>query len=244
MRQITKYIIFNCVLFAFFYITPVNASRPTGSFSLGYYASSGNTDETKNNLAFNLKDKRSDKLELDYSGSRNYAKTNGSLSADQTGLTLTSSFIKPSEKKSFYLNADWLKDVFVGYDNKIGMGLGFYEHVIKTEKKTAGYSFGYSLTKEDFTDGTDKTNGWLKTALDYKQKLENNVSANTSVNFSFPNKDSKERYQIDALFGIISPITDKIDLESKYTINYRRTALVEGKCKTDKSFVTSLVYKL
>jgi putative salt-induced outer membrane protein YdiY len=64
------------------------------------------------------------------------------------------------------------------------------------------------------------------------------------IDFGAPSGDYDSRYEVDMGIGTIFTVNSQFDLEAKYLTNYRKTPLVDGKEKTDSTFITNLVYKM
>jgi len=224
-------------------LNAVYAAPLEGRLTLGYTDTTGNTEEEKVNFNFNLSEKRSERLILGYRGLANYGKSAGLINSDKKQLGVTAEFVQ-DENNSFYLNAGGLKDRFAGYDKRLNLGAGFFKHLTRSADKNLKAAAGIDITREDFTDSTSRDQRWLKLGLKGDKQLGKNITGISSIDFGAPQKKYKQRLEVDYMLGALFSVNNKIDLETKYSASYRRSALVAGKQKTDAIYYTSLVYKM
>ncbi|MGM0598958.1 MAG: DUF481 domain-containing protein [Candidatus Rifleibacteriota bacterium] len=224
-------------------LNTVHASSPEGRLSLGYTDTSGNTDEEQLNFDFNLKEKKNERLNFLYNGLFYYGKTNNEITADKKQLGVISEFVQ-DKFNSYYLETGYLKDTFAGYDSRYNAGLGYYRILIARDDMNLRAAAGIEITREDYTDNSSNTKRWLKFRLNGDRNIGENIKLLSSVNFGAPKNDYDERYEVDFSAGALFSVNSRIDLETRYIRNYRRSPLVAGKEKTDSKFITNLVYKM
>jgi putative salt-induced outer membrane protein YdiY len=145
---------------------------------------------------------------------------------------------------SYYIESGFLKDQFAGYDQRLNLGAGLYKVIIKEENMNLRAAAGIEITKEEFTDSTSKTNEWIKFGLKGDKMMQENMKLYSFIDFGAPSGDYDSRYEVDMGIGTIFTVNSQFDLEAKYLTNYRKTPLVDGKEKTDSTFITNLVYKM
>lgn len=213
-----------------------------GRFGFGYTESSGNTDESKMNFHLNLSQKRNENLKFGYDALAIYGKSDGEKNADKKQLKFTSEFIK-KDKFSWYANVSYMEDEFSGYKDQYKLGLGIINYFVKEEEKVFSCSLGLDFTKERHTDNTKKDDTWMRFGLDGKKKLSENVRFANHFGFLAPNEHTKDAYRVESTTGIIVTITPKLDAEMKYILDYSK-APIDNKEKYDRTFLTSLSYKI
>ena len=213
-----------------------------GRVGLGYTESSGNTDESKMNFTLNLTQKRTEQLKFGYDALAIYGKSDGQKNADKKQLKFSSEFIK-NDKFSWYANIGYMEDEFAGYKEQYKLGLGMINYFIKGEETVFSCSLGLDFTKEEYTDNTKDDETWLRVGLDGKRKIADNVRFAGHFGFLAPKDDTDECYRTETAVGLIFTINDKIDAEMKYIIDYNK-APVDAKEKYDRTFITSISYKI
>ena len=213
-----------------------------GRVGLGYTESSGNTDESKMNFSLNLTQKRTEQLKFGYDALAIYGKADGQKNADKKQLKFSSEFIK-NDKFSWYANFGYMEDEFAGYKDQYKLGLGMINYFIKVEETVFSCSLGLDFTKEKYTDDTKDDETWLRFGLDGKRKIADNVRFAGHFGFVAPKDDTDEAYRTETAVGLIFTINDKIDAEMKYIVDYNK-APVDAKEKYDRTFITSIAYKI
>ena len=213
-----------------------------GRFGFGYTESSGNTDETKMNFGLNLTQKRSEQLKFGYDALALYGKSDGQKNADKKQFKFSSEFIK-NEKFSWYANIGYMKDEFAGYEDQYTLGLGMINYFIKGEETVFSCSLGLDFTKEKYTDNTKDDQAWMRFGLDGKRKVAENVRFAGHFGFVAPKDDTDEAYRTETVAGLIFTINPKLDAEMKYIVDYNK-APVDAKEKYDRTFITSVAYKI
>ena len=213
-----------------------------GRFGLGYTESSGNTDESKMNFTLNLSQKRSEQLRFGYEALAIYGKSDGQKNADKKQLKFTSEFIK-NDKFSWYANLGYMEDEFSGYEEQYKLGLGMINYFIKGEETVLSCSLGLDFTKEEYTDNTSDDETWLRLGIDGKRKIADNIRFTGHFGFLAPKDDTEDCYRTETAVGLIFTINDKIDAEMKYLVDYNK-APIDAKEKYDRTFITSISYKI
>ena len=213
-----------------------------GRVGLGYTESTGNTDESKMNFTLNLTQKRSEQLKFGYDALAIYGKSDGQKNADKKQLKFSSEFIK-NEKFSWYANLGYMEDEFAGYKEQYKLGLGAINYFIKGEETVFSCSLGLDFTKEEYTDNTEDDETWLRFGLDGKRKVADNIRFAGHFGFLAPKDDTDECYRTETAVGLIFTINEKIDAEMKYIVDYNK-APVDAKEKYDRTFITSISYKI
>ena len=83
----------------------------------------------------------------------------------------------------------------------------------------------------------------MRFGLDGKRKLSENVRFVGHFGFLVPEKHSEDAYRVENSTGLILTITPKLDAEMKYIVDYNK-APVDNKEKYDRTFITSISYKI
>jgi putative salt-induced outer membrane protein YdiY len=214
-----------------------------GRISLGYIDTSGNTDDQKLNFDFNVSQKRSEQLKMQYNGLYHYGKSSGKTNTDKKKLNTLAEFIQ-NQKNSMYAKLGLLQDEFAGYDFQTTLGLGLLTKLREGKVYNFKGKAGFEFTKDEYTDSTSKNVEWLSLGLIGDRKISENIKLKSSLDWNSPFDGYEKKYHIDFNIGGVFTVNTKIDLEMKYTTQFRKEPAVAGKEKTDSTFLTSLVYKL
>ena len=214
-----------------------------GRVSLGYRSTNGNTDIQKTNFAFDLFQKKSERLKMQYAGSYNHGESSGKTDVDNKKLSILSEFVQ-NWKNSYYAKLEFFKNEFAGYESQRIFGMGFLTHLRKGKKYSLKGKVGSEFIKDKYTDSTSKSLKWLSLGLTGERKIGENIKLKSLLDFDCPYNNYDEKYQVDFTIGTIFTVNSKIDLEMKYTTEFHKKPAVAGKEKTDSTFLTSLVYKL
>lgn len=237
----------NILLFTLLFtslLLAASASAPlNGRLSLGYVSTTGNTDESKLNFDFNLNQKRSEKLKLEYSGLFNYGKANGITNTDKKNINVLGEFVKDS-KRSYYANIGLLQDEFAGYENQRIIGLGHIWNVIQSKDVNFRLLAGMEFTHDEYTDNTAKDLKWIKVGYKADKQIAENIKLISGLDVVSPKFNISKEYQADFSLGGIFTVNTQFDLETKYSLSYISDPVVAGKKKADTVFYTNLVYKL
>ena len=94
-----------------------------------------------------------------------------------------------------------------------------------------------------YTDDSSHDETWLSFGLDGKRKVAENIRFAGHFGFLAPKEHTDEAYRTDTAVGLIFTINDKIDAEMKYIVDYNK-APVDAKEKYDRTFITSIAYKI
>lgn len=224
--------------------TPVQAAKGPleGRFGLGYSDVRGNTEESKLNFDFDLSQQRNESLKFKYNGLFLRGKANDELNADKRSLGAVAEFIK-TDDFSWYAGLGYLKDEFAGYKRELSLELGCIHYFIKENDRTLSGNLGVEFTKDHYTDDTKDDKTWLRLGFDGKTKLAENVHFKAHIGASAPSKDWDKAYKTDAWVGLTFTINKNIDTDIKYMVDFNKSP-VDGKERYDRTFITSISYKI
>ncbi|MBK3332801.1 DUF481 domain-containing protein [Persephonella atlantica] len=168
-----------------------------------------------------------------------YGKTNNTENTNK--LYLLGRWERLFNEKLFgFLQGDYLKDKFSGYDYRTVWSAGIGYDIIKTEKHYLKGLISIGYTFEDFKTGgsNDYTTGTAE--LDYTWQILENLKFKEEfryrtnledTNVYFVNSDSSVQVKINAHFS----------LGVGYKIAYQNRPPSPGIKKTDTTFLTSLI---
>ncbi|NLM18059.1 MAG: DUF481 domain-containing protein [Candidatus Riflebacteria bacterium] len=218
------------------------AEKPVGRFSLGYYESSGNTDESKINMDLRLSQKISDRQKMEYRATYRKNKADEVVTADKHSFSILNEFVR-TERESYYLTGGYLNDEFAGYDRQYTVGGGVMRYCIKSTEQNLRVSAGFDWIKEEYTDNTDDTNAWLRLGLDADKKLNDRIKSFVDFKLLAQPDELEDSYRAETGVGLSFDLAENFDAEIKYELNYKKQPAAGAK-KNDSSVMVSLVYKI
>ena len=238
---------FNSVFFATLFTslllaTPLMASEeeaPPGPWAgkarLGYLATSGNTDNSNLNTAF----------EVGYTaGSWMHAFDAAAIFATEDSVTTAEAYAvgwkserKLSEANFLYGRLDWRKDRFSGYDQQFAQTVGYGRHLIKNDRHSLNGEVGAGARQSDLADGSSENEGILTGGLYYKWTLS---ETSTFTQDLAVESGSKNTY-LESKTALSARLVGNLALVASYTIKNNSEVPV-GTEKTDTFTALSLEY--
>jgi putative salt-induced outer membrane protein len=140
-----------------------------GKASLGYLSTSGNTDSTNVNAAFNLLWKQMVwSHEFDLSAIK--AENSGVTTAEAyfAGYTARRGF---GEKSYLFAALDWQSDKFSAYDSQASETVGYGRHLIATDRHTFDAEIGAGARQSELRTGLSEDDSIVRGALSYVWKI-------------------------------------------------------------------------
>lgn len=136
---------------------PAAATDPlVGSASLGYLATSGNTDSTNANGSFKVTWDLDGPWKHDWTALLISARTNGVTTAESysAGYKAQRDF---SETGYLFFSADWREDLFSGFDRQVSQAIGYGRRVIDSERHMLALEAGAGARQADVTTEKSST---------------------------------------------------------------------------------------
>lgn len=145
-----------------------------------------------------------------------------------------------SDRLFFFLQGDYLRDKFSGYDYQTTWSGGFGYDIIKTKKHYLKGLAAVGYTFEDFKTGgsDDYTTGTIE--LDYNWQILDNLKFIEEFKYRV-NLEDTETYFINSDTGIQVKINSHFSLGVGYRIAYQNNPPSDDIEKTDTTFLTSLI---
>jgi putative salt-induced outer membrane protein len=207
----------------------------SGSASLGYLATSGNTDSTNANAAFEL----TWTLETwahEFRARAVKARSNEVTTAQSyiAGYQGRRSF---GDRSYFFVTADWEQDEFSAYDNRTSESVGYGRRFIDTERHELNAEVGAGARQLQRIDGTNEGDAIVRAALDYAWTINGTTSFSheLTIESGATNTSSVSLSELRArLFGMVNlvlsyrvrhnsdvlPGTEKIDRFTAISVEY------------------------
>lgn len=138
----------------------------TGSATLGYLATTGNTESKNANAAL--------KVDWDRGGMWVHGWTAQFVSARTDGITTAESYAAGykaqrdfSETSYLFAAADWRKDRFSGYDEQLSETVGYGRRLIDNERHMLAVEGGAGAKQSTLAGGTDVDDAIIRGGLNY-----------------------------------------------------------------------------
>jgi putative salt-induced outer membrane protein len=145
---------------------PPAADPLTGSATLGYLATSGNTESKNANASLDI--------DWDRGGMWVHGWTAQFVSARTDGVTTAESYAAGykaqhdfSETSYLFAAGDWRKDRFSGYDEQVSETVGYGRRLIDNERHMLAVEGGAGVKQSTVIDGTDLDEGIVRGGLNY-----------------------------------------------------------------------------
>jgi putative salt-induced outer membrane protein len=138
----------------------------TGSATLGYLATTGNTESKNANASL--------KIDWDRGGNWVHGWTAQFVSSRTDGITTAESYAAGykgqrdfSETSYIFAAADWRKDRFSGYKDQLSETVGYGRRLIDNERHMLAVEGGVGAKQSTLIDGTDIDEGIIRGGLTY-----------------------------------------------------------------------------
>jgi putative salt-induced outer membrane protein len=206
-----------------------------GKATLGYLATSGNTENSNLNSAF----------ELGYTTGRwEHRAIAKAINATENQITTAEAYefgLKSewnlSEHNYVFGRLSWRKDRFSGYDQQFSQTVGYGRRLIDRETQHLNAEVGVGARQSDLNDGTTESETVLRGGLDYRWQL----SETAEFRQDFVVESGSENTYLESVTALSARILGDFALVASYTIknNSDVPALTE---KTDTYTALSLEY--
>lgn len=212
------------------------ASPWSGSLSLGYLSTSGNTDTTSFNTKFGVGYVRN-KWKHSIS-----AAANGVDESDQT----TAESYKAGWKSEYNFTAhdflfgtvDWRKDRFSGVDQQISEAIGYGRRLIDTPSHLLSAGLGAGHRKADLADGTSESGVIGRANIDYNWIFSETAGFEQNIVV----ESGSDNTYIESVSAIRARLLGDFALVVAYTIK-QNSDVPLGSEKTDRLSSISVEYK-
>ena len=141
-----------------------------GSVSLGYLATSGNTDSKNANASMEATWDLDGPWKHDWTALAINARTNGVTTAESysAGYKAQRAF---SETSYLFFTGDWRQDAFAGYDRQVSEAVGYGRRLIDTERHMLALEGGGGAKQSDLVTGEALDEAIVRGALDYVLRI-------------------------------------------------------------------------
>jgi putative salt-induced outer membrane protein len=223
------------LLFAGLAVAQNTGDAISGKASLGYLATSGNTDSTSVNAAFNLL----------------YARGIWSYEGDLTGIAATNSGTTTAKAYSAALEArrdfnersylfttlDWEQDRFSSYDRRVSESAGSGRRIITADAHVLNTEIGAGARQLELVDGTTRDDAILRAALDYGWT----ISETTTFSQDLTVESGSSNTSLVSVSELRARLFGDVALVLSHRLK-RNSDVLPGTSKTDRFTAVSLEY--
>lgn len=207
----------------------------SGKASLGFLSTSGNTDTTSYNTAF----------EVSYAvnawthtlkAAANGAEESGTTTAEAYQAGWKSAY-DIGEHSYLFGQVNWRKDRFAGVDQQLSESIGYGRRIIDTPVHLLSAEIGAGHTKLDFADMTSSSTAILTLGADYKWTFSETSNFEQNIDV----ESGSDNTYIESVSAVRARLLGDLAIVLSYTVKHN-TDVPVGSEKTDKLTAVSLEY--
>lgn len=207
----------------------------SGSATLGYLATSGNTDNSNLNSG----------LEVNYvTDSWVHTFTATAIQATESETTTAEAYQagwksewQMSDVDYLFGRLRWRKDRFSAYDRQFSQTIGYGRRLIDVERHKLNAEVGVGARQSDLVDGTSENETILRAAADYTWVLSDTAEFTQVVTIEAGDANT----YAESITALKAQLIGRLALVASYTIQHN-TDVVPGTEKTDTFSALSLEY--
>lgn len=207
----------------------------SGTASLGYLATSGNTENSNLNSG----------VEVNYVADRWVHTADASaINATESDTTTAEAYQagwksewQMTDRDFLFGRLHWRKDRFSAYDTQFSQTVGYGRRLIDRDRHMLNAEIGVGARQSDLVDGTSEEELILRGALDYVWVLSD--TAEFTQEFAVEAGDTNT--YMESITALKAQLVGRLALVASYTIK-RNTQVVPGREKTDTFSALSLEY--
>jgi len=207
----------------------------SGKATLGYLATSGNTENTTLNTGFEVGYKTGDWAHLANAAAIN-ASENEVTTAEAYDLGWKSER-NLTDKDFLFGRVTWRKDKFGGYDTQLSETIGYGRRLLDTDKHKLNAEIGAGARQSKLQDGTEEDETIFRGGMYYKWLLSETAEFRQNLTA----EGGEANTYVESVTAISAKLLGDLALVASYTIKHNTDvpALTE---KTDTYTALSLEY--
>ena len=206
-----------------------------GKATLGYLATSGNTDNSSLNSGF----------EVGYTaGNWAHLLTLGAINAAQDDVTTAEAYDASwksernfSESNFMFGRLDWRKDLFSAYDSQFSQTVGYGRRLIDSDRHKLNATIGAGARQSDLIDGTSESETIFRGGMDYTWTLNGNAEFKQDLIV----ESGEENTYLESVTALSAKLVGNLALVASYTIK-NNSEVLPGIEDTDTFTALSLEY--
>jgi len=212
----------------------------SGALSLGYLATSGNTETTSYSTRFGV-GYGGDKWSHSFDASANGASAND---ADESETT-TAEFYQAGWKSEYnftehdfiFGTVDWRKDRFSGVDQQLSEAISYGRRILDTPKHVLSAGLGVGYRQADLADGTSESGVIARGSIDYHWIF----SETAGFDQNFVVESGSDNTYTESISAVRARLLGEFALVVSYTIK-KNSDVPIGSEKTDRLTAIALEY--
>lgn len=226
---------------------PVHAQQPSAASgppaadpwlfkaTLGYLATSGNTDSSSLNSGFTV----------EYASGRwHHALEGRAIKSSEEEQTTAEAYALGwkteynwTEHDYLFARADWRKDRFSGYDQQLSETIGYGRRLIDTGTHVLNAEVGAGARQSDLADGTSEDEAILRAGLDYTWQFSETARFTQVLAV----ESGSDNTFLESVSAVTASLVERLALVASYTIRNNSTVPL-GRENTDRFTALSLEY--
>lgn len=207
-----------------------------GKATLGYLSTSGNTDNSNLNTAFEISYTRNDWKHSFKAHAINATEDQATTAeAYDAGWKSERDL---SESNYLFGQLDWRKDRFSGYDQQFSQTVGYGRRLLDTDKQQFNVEIGAGARQSQLADGTDQSETILRGGLDYTLKLSDTAEFFQGLVV----ESGSENTYLESVTKLSASLVGNLALVASYTIK-NNSEVPPATENTDTFTALSLEYK-
>jgi len=186
----------------------------SGKATLGYLATSGNTDNSTLNSGFEISYSTGDWKHL--FGARAINATEDDTTTAEAYESNWKSERSFSKHNYLFGQLDWRKDRFSGYDTQFSQTIGYGRRLIDKEKHKLNVEIGAGARQSELVDGTDESETILRGGLGYLWQ----ISETAAFTQDFKVESGSANTYSESKSALSARLVGNLALVASYTIKH------------------------
>ena len=184
----------------------------SGKATLGFLATSGNTDNSNLNSGFEVGYRTGDWQHLFDAQAINASEDNATTAeAYELGWKSERNL---SENNFVFCRLNWRKDRFSGYDTQFSQTVGYGRRLIDTDDHKLNAEIGAGARQSDLVDGTEESETIIRGGLDYAWKL----SETTEFRQDFVVESGSANTYLESVTALSARLVGNLALVASFTV--------------------------
>ncbi|MDX1498367.1 MAG: DUF481 domain-containing protein [Woeseiaceae bacterium] len=184
----------------------------SGVATLGYLATSGNTENSSLNTA----------TEVKYTtGSWEHRARAKAINATEDDVTTSEAYDfgwkstwNLSEFNYLFGRISWRKDRFSGYDQQLSETIGYGRRLVDRERHQLNAEIGAGARQSDLADGTEERETVVRAGLDYRWQISDTTEFRQDIDVESGNENT----YLESVTALSARLVGNISLVASYTI--------------------------
>lgn len=186
----------------------------SGKATLGYLATTGNTENTTMKMGF----------EVGYeTGKWGHLLTGAAINASEDDITTTEAYdvgwkseFNLTDRDFLFGRLSWRKDLFGGFDTQFSQSVGYGRRLIDNDKHHLNAEIGVGARQSDLQDGTTEEETILRGGMYYKWELSETAEFRQDLTA----ESGDENTYVESVTAISARLLGDLALVASYTVKY------------------------